>query len=290
MIKILFTVSILGFLLNGCSGMSTPVSPLERTPIYNAEYKPDHTIFPMASVVVENSNLVVYKSPTEEEINALMVPYMLMGVNGIIMESANMADKTRKNVIDLTTLTKLNVNDIVNKEFKTLNAKGELSSKLKWINPLPNKRRYSLKPFLYYVYNDNKEKELLVALRVSQLDEEKVAVWSGSYIYHINLTNNNLLKNERQLNSKVKTIYKDLIKYFQMHLEGEIQKGNNKNVNVWVKDYIAVPGYYANVWIVPTNNKAHTLIYTSGSPAMNAVMSGIHIYNTKDVTVKSVSK
>ena len=97
-------------------------------------------------------------------------------------------------------------------KLKPLPSTKSIDPKLKWSQPLANQRRYKLKPYLYYTFNDNKKEELLTVLSVEQLDKDKTVVWRGRYVYHLKLTNNNLLKNERLLNSKVKKIYKEQLK------------------------------------------------------------------------------
>lgn len=292
--KILLILSSLSLFFSGCSTFTYMVNPTVSTkalPIQTANYKPKSYNFPISDIVIENSSLVINRELTDNEVNNLGMSFILFGASGPLLQSGSLKEKTRRNTLDITLLEKLKVNNIVAKEIRRLKNSSQLSSKLKILNVATKEVRYVTQPFIYYSYNESLEQELQCVLDIVQLDKSNSIIWRGRYIYHLNITNSDLLKNEKVLNKTVSNMYKDLLKYFQLHLERKIQinNENNKQVNIWVKNHLTMKrGHYLNARIIPTNNKDITLIDTGSPLDFNAITGGIHIYKSKDIIVKNI--
>lgn len=281
-LKTLGIVFLAGLTLTGCmSTMQRPAPLKSKTPIYTIKYKPDSMNFPVGSLVVDDSSVVIRSSMTDGQANGVMVSTVLFGVVGALVANSAMQSNTEKHITNAGILKKINLPQITFTTLRQMKKQKKLLPILQPVNHMVKGKRYELRPFLYFEANAKKQKELLVFLRVVQYDNANKKRWLGQYVKHINMRNTKLLLDEKILNHKIGTALQETINVFNQDLKGKLKKNENKKVTIKVKDSLTYGDGLFWGWILPSKNKKEIIFQARMYP--ESVHGGIHIFEKKDV-------
>lgn len=272
---------VVGLSMSGCvSTMQRPVAPKVKTPIYATKYSPSSMNMPMGTTTLDESSLAIRQSGAGDGAG-VMVATVGFGVIGVLAAQAIMQSQTKESITYVDRLKNVNMPQHAFHAMDTLAKEKKLIPLLKPVNHIVEGERYEVRPFLYFEADEKHQHELLVILRVAQLDRSNKEKWLGQYVKHIHVTDIKLLSDETYLDTTIGSAVQESVDIFNQDMKGLLKKDEKKKVTIKVKDSIMFEeGIFAG-WILPSSNQQRTLYQGVMDPS--SIHGGIHILETSRV-------
>lgn len=272
---------VVGLSMSGCvSTMQRPVAPKVQTPIYAIKYSPNSMNMPMGTTTLDESSLAIRQSGAGDGAG-VMVATVGFGVIGVLAAQAIMQSQTKESITYVDRLKNVNMPQYAFHAMDTLAKEKKLIPLLKPVNHIVEGERYEVRPFLYFEADEKHQHELLVILRVAQLDRSNKEKWLGQYIKHIHVADIKSLSDETYLHTTIGSAVQESVDIFNQDMKGLLKKDEKKKVTIKVKDSIMFEeGIFAG-WILPSSDQQRTLYQGVMDPS--AIQGGIHILETSRV-------